>query len=114
MKDYRDEYYNRPKGCERRFLGLLLTFIIFCLILLSHSCEKPQEEYCWRCYMYFYDRIYIDGNVFEKRYQDSIDICGYTERDITKYEVYRTVKPYSISTCGDHIRWQDCFCIKEE
>jgi len=88
--------------------------LIFFSLLLFISCEKLQDEYCWMCYTYYYERMYIDGDTWEKRYVDSLQQCGFTELDIQKYERYRTVKPYSISTCGDHIRWQDCFCIKEE
>lgn len=79
------------------------------------ACEKVADDYCWRCHTYYYDRIYFpDGEVFEKRHTDSLDLCGYSERDIQKYERYHTMPKYSISTCGDHIRWQDCLCVRNE
>ncbi|NMC60075.1 MAG: hypothetical protein GYA51_11960 [Candidatus Methanofastidiosa archaeon] len=95
-------------------LSAMIGFLV-AIGLLFMSCEKVDDDYCWTCHFYYYERQYLnDGEIFEKRYEDSLALCGYTERDIQKYERYRTVKPYSISTCGDHIRWQDCLCIKKE
>lgn len=83
-----------------------IMFFILLIVIGSIACEKVDDEYCWTCYFHYYDRVYLkDGEVLEKRYIDSLDKCGFTERDIQKYERYRTVKPHPISTCGDHIRW---------
>lgn len=100
-----------------KYLSILSAMIGFliAMALLFMSCEKVNDDYCWRCHTYYYDRIYFpDGEVMEKRHTDSLDMCGYTERDIQKYERYHTMPKHSISTCGDHIRWQDCMCIKLE
>lgn len=78
------------------------------------ACEKDQEEYCWKCYLDFYERYYSPMGTFEKRTYDSITKCGFTESDISKFEEYRTMSHYIISTCGDRIRWQNCYCVKME
>lgn len=95
-------------------MKILLPIVLFIIIVLS--CEKIDEDYCWTCTTYYYERMYLqDGEILEKRYADSLPpLCGYTERDIQKYERYRTVDPYNISTCGNHIRWQECLCIKKD
>ena len=94
-------------------MKVLLPIIVFIIIILS--CEKVDEDYCWTCTTYYYERIYYqDGEILEKRYPDSLDLCGYSDKDIQKYEQYHTMEPYSISTCGNYVRWQDCLCIKKE
>ena len=96
------------------YIGKMKKLLLL-IILLFPACEKVEEEYCWMCTINFYDRIYTtDGQVWEKRYIDSLQKCGFTERDIQKFEHYRTVGKHPISVCGDHIRWQECYCIKQE
>lgn len=90
----------------------LLTLSVLLILL---SCEKLQDDYCWKCTTFYYERWYADwGDVFEKREVDSTEVCGMTERDASKYEKYHTMPHHIISTCGDRIRWQDCYCVKME
>lgn len=111
MKD-KDEYYSK-RGCEHKLITILLIFMISLTLLFS--CEKLEDKYCWTCIMYFYERAYFtNGDIWERRYTDSIQKCGFTERDIQKFERYRTVGKHHISTCGDRICWQECYCVKLE
>lgn len=106
--------YDRNKKLSYQIMFWCFIGIIAMLIILA-SCEKVEDEYCWNCTIYFYERKYMDdGRIFERRYADSLQQCGFTERDIQKYERYRTVEKYNISTCGDHIRWQEYVCIKQD
>lgn len=106
--------YDRNKKLSYQIVFWGLIGIAVMLLLLA-SCEKVEEEYCWNCTIYFYERAYFpDGQIWEKRYVDSIKKCGFTERDIQKFERYRTVGKHPISVCGDRIRWQECYCIKLE
>ena len=89
--------------------------ILFVFFIVIFSCEKIEDEYCWDCTIYFYEKIYLpDSVVLEKRDDAYLKRCGWTEREIQKYEKYRTVEKHPISVCGDHIRWQECVCIKQE
>ncbi len=89
---------------------LILSSVLLVTII---ACKVLNKEYCWKCYTNYYDRQYIDYEVIEKRYTDSTTMCGYTELDIQKHENKHTLSPYSITTGNSHIKWQDCYCIKE-
>lgn len=105
------------KNKDLKYLLILSAMIGFLVAigLLFMSCEK-QEDFCWECNIYRYEHEYYleDQILVERRYLDSVEVCGYTERDIKKYEKFRTLAPYSVNTCGTYIRWQDCLCIKKE
>ena len=106
--DIEQEYlnsYHKGIGCLRIVVFFIL--FLFALILLF-GCEKEDDTYCYDCIITFYwHRGYEDDLLFKV---DTVEKCGYSERDAQLFEKQRTTKPYVISICGGDYRWEECIC----
>ena len=108
----KDAYYSR-RGCEHNAIAILVIFILSITILFS--CEKVEDEYCYTCTTHFYEWKYLpDCRIWMWDYVDSIQLYGWTESDIKKYERYNTIDKHSDDIYGNYIEWQDCVCVKQE
>ena len=75
----KDDYYNRAKGCEKKFISLIL--MIIAIILLIYSCEV--EDYCWDCEQIKLHNISSCNTIMKL---DTITICNKTEDEIRNIE----------------------------
>lgn len=106
--------YDRNKKLSYQIMFWCFIGIIAMLIILA-SCEKVEDENNYICTTHFYEWKYLPGcRIWMWHYVDSVQLYGYTERDIRKYERYNTIDKHSADVYGDHIEWQDCTCIMKD
>jgi len=108
--------YDRNKKLSYQivFYGFISIGIMILFLLLS-SCEKVEEENNYICTTHFYEWKYLpDCRIWMWDYVDSIQLYGWTESDIKKYERYNTIGKHSTDIYGNNIEWQDCVCVKQE
>lgn len=99
-----DEYYNRPKGCERAAILFSTWFMVMVLlIILAIRCEKKPPE-CYECTVtttYYFDGGYTWTAVSKH------PVCGVDEDWI---EVYERLNTYSNDTSAYPPYQQICNC----
>lgn len=47
-----DDYYDKPKGCERNFLVIVIAIMLLISFACSISCTKEtveNDQQCWLC-----------------------------------------------------------------
>jgi hypothetical protein len=99
----KDEYYNRPKGCEHKAL-MVIAFIVI-LFSLVFSCESPElsDDCCYICYVKTLYK-FPGSNPYDVTYFAHYKFCDKTAEWIREWEQVNTYN----DTIQDIYQFTEC------